>query len=113
MISLFLFILCYFVQGPPGTGKTYVGLKLLELFLSLDTLPKEKPVLVMAYKNRALDHIIDQCEKFCPLESIVRIGHTSDGYDHLNEALLSARVKEEMKGSTTRHQQAIDTLYRK
>ena len=98
-------------QGPPGTGKTYVALKLLQLFLSLNTLPKGKPVLLMAYKNRALDHFIDQCQEFCPLEDVVRIGHVSEGYKHLSETLLGTRVKMTRKGSFKNHIRTLETLY--
>ena len=53
----------------------------------------QKPVLVMAYKNRALDHFISECQTFCRLGDIVRIGHVSEGYeDLLKPVLLRDRV---------------------
>lgn len=33
------------IQGPPGTGKTFIGCKLLQMFLP------ESRVLVLTYKN--------------------------------------------------------------
>ena len=54
---------------------------------------QNKPVLVMAYKNRALDHFVLLCESFCQLNSIVRIGHVSkDNEDKLKPILLRERV---------------------
>ena len=87
------------MQGPPGTGKSYLGMQLLRLFLSMkysesnEFVLAQKPVLVMAYKNRALDHFIDGCQEFCRLEDIVRIGHASNGYEEkLKPALLQDKV---------------------
>lgn len=62
------------------------------MFLSLNTLPKGRPLIVMAYKNRALDHFMDECQKFCHLQGMVRVGHVSEGYDHLKEILLSRKL---------------------
>ena len=90
------------MQGPPGTGKSYLGMQLLRLFLSMkysgsnEFVLAQKPVLVMAYKNRALDHFIDGCQEFCRLEDIVRIGNVSEGYEEkfkpavLREKVMSA-----------------------
>ena len=52
-----------------------------------------KPALVMAYKNRALDLFILMCEDFCSLKHIVRIGHVSkDNEEKLKPCLLRDRV---------------------
>ena len=82
-------------QGPPGTGKTYVGVKLMQLFLSLSSLPKDKPILIMAHKNRALDHYLDKCLTFC--SGIVRIGHCSEGYERLQCFLLNRQCSESQR----------------
>jgi len=88
------------IQGPPGTGKTYIALKLLQLFLSLSTLPGDKPIIIMAYKNRALDHILKECMQFCPNQQMVRIGHVSEGYKHyLEEMTLRSRQKTQYGGT--------------
>lgn len=88
-------------QGPPGTGKSYMGMQLLRLFLSMrdchskKAVLENKPALVMAYRNRALDHFILLCKSFCPLDdtSIVRIGHVSkDNEDTLKPLRLKERV---------------------
>ena len=94
------------IQGPPGTGKSYIGLQLLRLFLSMKRssggrpVLDKRPALVMAYKNRALDLFIKTCRDFCPLESIVRIGHlSSDNEEELKCTLLGERVKESIDRS--------------
>ena len=95
-------------QGPPGTGKSYMGMQLLRLFLSMKDgqsgapVLQNKPALVMAYKNRALDHFILLCDSFCPLSSIVRIGHVSkDNEDKLKPILLRERVMSALPGEGT------------
>ena len=45
------------IQGPPGTGKTFIGVKLVQLLLSLSTKPSG-PILVLTYKNHALDEFL-------------------------------------------------------
>ena len=45
------------IQGPPGSGKTFIGLTWVRLLLSLrPALPG--PILVMTYKNHALDEFL-------------------------------------------------------
>ena len=38
------------IQCPPSTGKTFIGIKLLELILSMST-SSEAPIIVLIYKN--------------------------------------------------------------
>lgn len=62
-------------QGPPGTGKTFIGVKALQLLLSLESIAESsKPIIVMAYRNRALDHFLHMCTEFCDVSDIVRVG---------------------------------------
>ena len=106
-------------QGPPGTGKSYMGMQLLRLFLSMkaghtgEPVLQNKPALVMAYKNRALDHFILLCESFCPLSSIVRIGHVSkDNEDRLKPILLRERVMSALpREETVRYRTALTNQY--
>ncbi|GLJ15080.1 hypothetical protein SUGI_0246490 [Cryptomeria japonica] len=63
------------IQGPPGTGKSFVGVRILRIALSADTLPAG-PALVVTYKNQGLDHFLLSCLKFCP-EGVVRVGGRS------------------------------------
>lgn len=83
------------IQGPPGTGKTYVGVRILELLLTANSLPSG-PVMVITYKNHSLDQFLISCLRFCgnrKTEDLVRLGGRStdpllDRYNmskHLNE----------------------------
>ncbi|MCO5551811.1 hypothetical protein L7F22_005313 [Adiantum nelumboides] len=64
------------IQGPPGTGKTFLSVKIVELLLSASTLPA-KPVLIVTYKNKALDQFLESCLAFCTTKDIVRVGGKS------------------------------------
>ena len=62
------------IQGPPGCGKTFLGCKILEVLLKFDL---GGPILVMTYKNHALDEFLLHTFKFCDLTEIIRIGGRS------------------------------------
>ena len=63
------------IQGPPGTGKTFIGSKLIELILSMSTV-QQAPIIVLTYKNHALDDFMkDMMAKF-PGE-VARVGGRS------------------------------------
>ncbi|PAA85615.1 hypothetical protein BOX15_Mlig020045g1 [Macrostomum lignano] len=47
----------YVCQGPPGTGKTLLGVLIAKQLLQLETL-KGRPLLVLCYKNHALDEFL-------------------------------------------------------
>ena len=62
--------------GPPGCGKTFIGVKIVQLLLSL--IPKlEKPILLLTYKNHALDEFLKDMLEFCDKSDVVRIGGRS------------------------------------
>ena len=63
------------VQGPPGTGKTFLGVKLLQLLLSISPMPR-LPILVVTYKNHALDEFLKALISLYP-DEIVRVGSRS------------------------------------
>ena len=64
------------VVGPPGCGKTFIGVTIAQLLLTLT--PKlEKPILILTYKNHALDEFLVHMLQFCKAENIVRIGGRS------------------------------------
>ena len=64
------------VQGPPGCGKTFLGTKLCE-FLLKTTDNLDTPILVLTYKNHALDEFLKHTMKFCDKDKIIRIGGRS------------------------------------
>ena len=50
------------IQGPPGTGKTYIGIKVVQAFLSNKQSwdPRSSsPILVVCYTNHALDQFLE------------------------------------------------------
>lgn len=54
------------VQGPPGTGKTHVGVKIISFLVSLLRRARAQhasmgPILVVTYKNHALDEMLRKC----------------------------------------------------
>ena len=51
------------IQGPPGCGKTFIGIHMLRLLLSLESLNNPK-VLVLTYKNHALDEFLKGIMRF-------------------------------------------------
>ena len=63
------------IQGPPGTGKTYIGSKLVEAFTTMSEGIK-LPIMVVSYKNRALDDFLEHISHICP-DEIARVGRTS------------------------------------
>lgn len=64
------------IQGPPGCGKTYVGIRLVELLLSMVPMPRT-PILVLTYKNHALDEFLKGLLSIVDSEDMVRIGAKS------------------------------------
>ena len=64
------------VQGPPGTGKTFIGIKLLLALLTLSTVP-DKPILVVTYKNHALDEFLKDVVHVVKRDQVIRIGGRS------------------------------------
>ena len=74
------------IQGPPGTGKTFIGVKLVQLLLSLSSKPNG-PILVLTYKNHALDEFLKAIVDV-GISNVVRVGGGSkDGA--MNEFNLS------------------------
>ena len=64
------------VQGPPGTGKTFIGVQLVKLIRSISTRPNS-PILLLTYKNHALDEFLKEMIKLYP-GGVVRIGGRSN-----------------------------------
>ncbi|XP_054286638.1 NFX1-type zinc finger-containing protein 1-like [Macrosteles quadrilineatus] len=72
------------IQGPPGTGKTFLGLQIVNALL--DNVNSSSPILVVCYKNHALDQFLEGILN--TTEKIVRIGGRSR-----NEKLKNFNLK--------------------
>ena len=73
------------IQGPPGTGKTFIGVKLVQMLLSLSTKPSG-PILVLTYKNHALDEFLKALLD-AGIKGVARVGSGSKE-GALNEFML-------------------------
>ncbi|KAG6900492.1 hypothetical protein C0993_009802 [Termitomyces sp. T159_Od127] len=60
------------IQGPPGTGKTFTGIELLRVLVQSAT-----PVLMIAFTNHALDHLLTGVLDAGITNKIVRLGSRS------------------------------------
>ncbi|KAK3732599.1 hypothetical protein QZH41_016074 [Actinostola sp. cb2023] len=98
------------IQGPPGTGKSYVGEAVLQLLLSMDDVPENcGPILVVTYKNFALDHFLQSCLDKIPNfnSKLARVGQGGDRVgtsDDLENCKLYKLAQERRKGKDTRFQ---------
>ena len=86
------------IQGPPGTGKTFIGTKLVRLLLSCDELPCG-PILVLTYKNHALDDFLRGLLED-NITNIIRVGGRSQA-GHLDKYNMK-EVKKEKKNRMKR-----------
>ena len=64
------------IQGPPGCGKTFIGTTLVKILLSLQPQP-HLPILLLTYKNHALDEFLKDALNFLSPTDIARIGGRS------------------------------------
>ena len=67
------------IQGPPGTGKTFIGIKIVQTLLNMESRPKS-PILVITYKNHALDEFLKETLKLAPTR-VARVGGRSSEPD--------------------------------
>ncbi|KAI0332312.1 P-loop containing nucleoside triphosphate hydrolase protein [Cubamyces sp. BRFM 1775] len=61
------------LQGPPGTGKSYTGVELLRVLITNDV----GPILMIAFTNHALDHMLRSVLDADITKKIVRLGSRS------------------------------------
>ncbi len=74
------------MQGPPGCGKTHVGIRLVQqLLLRHQGVPG--PILVMTYKNHALDEFLMGLLPFVPKQDLVRMGNMSQAVFRIRKFL--------------------------
>jgi len=81
------------IQGPPGTGKTFIGLVIIRTILAMEQRP-EGPILVLTYKNHALDEFLKELLQYFPNE-VVRVGGRSkdDELAKCNLKELKAKIQ--------------------
>jgi hypothetical protein len=73
------------MQGPPGCGKTHVGIRLVRQLLLREGIPG--PILVMTYKNHALDEFLMGLLPFVPKQDLVRMGNMSQAVFRIHKIL--------------------------
>ncbi|KAJ7091139.1 hypothetical protein C8R44DRAFT_817142 [Mycena epipterygia] len=61
------------IQGPPGTGKSYTGVEILRVLLA----NKVRPILMIAFTNHALDHMLTSVLDAGITNKVVRLGSRS------------------------------------
>ncbi|TFK54494.1 P-loop containing nucleoside triphosphate hydrolase protein [Heliocybe sulcata] len=62
------------IQGPPGTGKSYTGVELLRVLVANNV----RPILMIAFTNHALDHLLRSVLETDVTQRIVRLGSRSN-----------------------------------
>ncbi|KAG6845312.1 hypothetical protein H0H87_011162 [Tephrocybe sp. NHM501043] len=60
------------IQGPPGTGKSFTGIELLRVLVK-----SAKPILMIAFTNHALDHLMTGVLDAGITDKLVRLGSRS------------------------------------
>ncbi|KIP05604.1 hypothetical protein PHLGIDRAFT_147296 [Phlebiopsis gigantea 11061_1 CR5-6] len=61
------------IQGPPGTGKSYTGVKIIQTLIASGAFP----ILMIAFTNHALDHMLCSVLDAGITKRIVRLGSRS------------------------------------
>ena len=96
------------VQGPPGTGKTFIGVRLVRLLLSMkahDGTPLcNGPILVLTYKNHALDDFLMDCLKpdVAGPDGVARVGGSNLEGSKLDRCNMRTLVREPgVRGQST------------
>ncbi|CAE6473587.1 unnamed protein product [Rhizoctonia solani] len=79
------------IQGPPGTGKSYTGLELIRVLVK----SRVSPILMIAFTNHALDHMLKGVLDNDITENIVRLGSRFA----VDERLAQYSLEELEKGS--------------
>jgi superfamily I DNA and/or RNA helicase len=85
------------IQGPPGTGKTFTAVELLRVLFANNA----GPVLLLAFTNHALDHILRSIHDGEVTRDIVRLGSRSKDEvisEYSLESVSRARGKDKLTG---------------
>ncbi|KAG8751519.1 hypothetical protein FRC14_007810 [Serendipita sp. 396] len=91
------------IQGPPGTGKSFTGIEIMRVLLANNV----NKILLIAFTNHALDHLLQSVLKMGITSKIARLG------SHSNDEDLKQFSLEELEKShsTSRRSQSINDAY--
>ncbi|KAG8699264.1 hypothetical protein FRC11_013811 [Ceratobasidium sp. 423] len=79
------------IQGPPGTGKSYTGLELIRVLVK----NRIGPILLVAFTNQALDHMLNGILDGNITTNIIRLGSRFSMDERLSKYSLDTLEKEE------------------
>ncbi|KAF8748911.1 P-loop containing nucleoside triphosphate hydrolase protein [Rhizoctonia solani] len=79
------------IQGPPGTGKSYTGLELIRVLIKNQI----APILLVAFTNHALDHMLTGILDANITTNIVRLGSRFSIDERLSKYSLSTVERDE------------------
>ncbi|KAF8668071.1 P-loop containing nucleoside triphosphate hydrolase protein [Rhizoctonia solani] len=79
------------IQGPPGTGKSYTGLELIRVLVKNQI----APILLVAFTNHALDHMLTGILDANITTNIVRLGSRFSIDERLSKYSLSTVERDE------------------
>ncbi|KZV95021.1 P-loop containing nucleoside triphosphate hydrolase protein [Exidia glandulosa HHB12029] len=69
------------IQGPPGTGKSFIGVQLLRVLLQSGV----RPILLIAFTNHALDHLLEAVLDAKITTNVVRLGSKERATERLKQ----------------------------
>ena len=95
----------HLTQGPPGTGKSYLGVVIVralliirKIWISVDPTVGKPPILVLSYKNHAIDEFLSDLVKAERDVDLIRIGDSLDSvlnrYSERNFRSMDSEVKD-------------------
>ena len=90
------------IQGPPGCGKSFIGVQMLRLLLSLSSCNNRK-VLVLTYKNHALDEFLISVLKYFPKENVIRLGGGCKNPSLNDISLFACKQKVNIEKTLSQH----------
>jgi len=104
------------IQGPPGCGKTFTGARLVTALSSVQDAggSSSPPILVVTYKNHALDSFLEAITKFEPRVARIGGGMKDEFKDALGKYRIFDLGKEHRMNSPmwrTAYRSSCDTLF--
>ena len=84
------------IQGPPGCGKTFIGVQIVKTLVENIPIP-DSPILVLTYKNHALDEFLLRIGNLIGMHNICRVGGRCT--EPRLEAVKISSIKSEKRSS--------------